>query len=322
MRIPCFQRAMAAALLAFATAAAGAAEPPRVVASITPVHSLVSAVMGRIGTPTLLLKGGASPHTYSLRPSDARALASARLIFWVGEDMERFLVRPLKTLGRNARKVTLLEAKGVTILKVREGGVWAEHGDHQGKHAHEQGEKHAKGHEHGEHDAHIWLDPRNAKAMAAAIVAALVKADPRNAAAYRANGARLAAKLDRLDRALDKDLASIRATPFVVFHDAYQYFERRYRLRAAGAITLDPGRKPGARRLREIRAAIGARGARCVFAEPQFRPSLVATVTEGTGAKAAILDPLGARIKPGAGAYFILMRRLSANLIGCLKGNG
>ncbi|MDH3232150.1 MAG: zinc ABC transporter substrate-binding protein [Alphaproteobacteria bacterium] len=319
--MPRFLRAKAApATLAFligsgAGIAAGAAEPPNVVASIGPVHSLVAGVMQGIGTPTLLLKGGASPHTYSLKPSDARALASARLIFWIGEDMERFLVRPLKTLGRKARTVTLLEAKGVAVLNVREAGVWAEHG-HGGRN-----EKHAKGHEHGEHDAHIWLDPRNAKAMAAAIVAALVKADPGNAAAYRANGMRLAAKLVALDRDLDKDLAPVRSAPFVVFHDAYQYFERRYRLRAAGAITLDPGRKPGARRLREIRAAIRARGARCVFAEPQFRPSLVATVTEGTGVRAAVLDPLGARIKPGAAAYFILMRRLSANLIDCLKSN-
>ncbi|HUT48546.1 MAG TPA: zinc ABC transporter substrate-binding protein [Alphaproteobacteria bacterium] len=295
---------------------ARAADPPGVVASIAPVHSLVAAVMGGVGTPTLLLKGGASPHTYSLRPSDARALASARLIFWIGEDMERFLVRPLKTLGRKARKIALLEAKGVTVLTVREGGVWAERGRGYRAETRTEGQKHG---EHGAHDAHIWLDPRNAKAMAAAIVTALVKADPANAATYRANAVRLAAELDALDRELDKDLAPVRTAPFVVFHDAYQYFERRYRLRAAGAITLDPGRKPGARRLAEIRAAIRAREARCVFAEPQFRPSIVATVTDGTGARAATLDPLGARIRPGADAYFMLMRRMAASLVGCLK---
>jgi len=301
------------AALLIGGAAAEAADPPRVVASIAPVHSLVAAVMAGVGTPTLLLKGGASPHTYSLRPSDARALASARLIFWIGEDVERFLIRPLKTLGRKARKVALLDAKGVTILSVREGGVWPEHDKKN------RAEMRAERNRRGERDAHIWLDPRNAKAMAAAIVTALAQADPGNAAAYRANGARLAAKLDALDRELDQDLAPVRSVPFVVFHDAYQYFEGRYRLRAAGAITLDPGRKPGARRLTEIRAAIRVRGARCVFAEPQFRPSLVATVMEGTDAKAAILDPLGARIRPGADAYFVLMRRMAASLVGCLK---
>jgi len=298
---------------------AAAAEPPRVVASIAPVHSLVAGVMRGVGTPVLLLKGGASPHTYSLRPSEAKALASADLIVWIGEDMERFLERPLKTLGRRAKKLELLEVKGVTRLKIREGRIWGAHDESRGedKQNKEHGEKHA----HGEVDAHIWLDPRNAKAMTAAIAAALIKVDPANAAAYRANATRLAEKLDALDRALDQAVAPVRTAPFIVFHDAYQYFERRYRLAAAGAITLDPGRSPGARRLAEIRRTIRERKARCVFAEPQFKPSLVATVIEGTGARAATLDPLGAEIAPGEEAYFTLMRRLAADLTACLKGN-
>jgi len=306
--------AVTVALADLMAGGASAAEPPKVVASITPVHSLVAGVMAGVGSPTLLLKGGASPHAYALKPSDARALASARLVFWIGEDMERFLERPLKTLARRARKIELIEAKGVTVLKQREGGVWGEHDSEKDGHAEKHGEENG-------HDAHVWLDPRNAKAMTASIVAALARADPGNAAAYRANGARLAAKLDTLDRELDGALAPVRGAPFIVFHDAFQYFERRYRLRAAGAITLDPGRTPGARRLAEIRKVIGARGARCVFAEPQFRPSLVATVIEGSGARAATLDPLGARLAPGPEAYFTLMRRLSTSLVGCLKGN-
>jgi zinc transport system substrate-binding protein len=307
-------------LLALAASIGGAAsaEPPKVVASIAPVHSLVAGVMRGVGTPTLLLKGGASPHTFSLRPSDAKALASARIVFWIGKDLEQFLVRPLKTLARNAERAELAEAKGLTVFKVREGGVWPAHADH-GDHGTEQTKEHGEHHEHGEIDAHLWLDPRNAKAMTAAIAAALIKADRANAAAYLANATRLAKKLDALDRELDRTLAPARGVHFIVFHDAYQYFERRYRLSAAGAITLDPGRSPGAWRLREIRRTIRERKARCVFAEPQFRPSIVATVIEGTGARAATLDPLGARIPPGEQAYFILMRRLAADLVGCLK---
>jgi len=314
-------RAGATAIVALLTVIGGvpgicAAEAPKVVASIVPVHSLVAGVMRGVGTPTLLLKGGASPHAFSLRPSDAKALASARIVFWIGEDMERFLVRPLKTLARKAQTVALIEAKGVATLKVREGGAWVRDDDgHKTRPTGKNGRPHA----HGEIDAHLWLDPRNAKAMTAAIAAALVKADHANAAAYRANAARLSAKLDTLDRELDRRLTPVRTARFIVFHDAYQYFERRYRLGAAGAITLDPGRTPGARRLRDIRKTIRKRKARCVFAEPQFRPSIVATVIEGTGARAATLDPLGARIAPGEEAYFTLMRRLAADLIGCLK---
>jgi zinc transport system substrate-binding protein len=305
---------------AIAGAPAGAAEAPRVVASILPIHALVAGVMRGVGRPVLLLKGGASPHTYALKPSDAQALASARVIVWIGEDLEQFLVRPLKTLGRRAHKVELMEAKGVALLKARRGGIWGEHrhgheehGEHHGK------EEHGEHHGHGEVDAHLWLDPRNAKAMTAAIATALIKADRANAATYLANAARLAEKLDALDRELDRAVAPVRAAPFVVFHDAYQYFERRYRLNAAGAITLDPGRTPGARRLAAIRKTIRTRKARCVFAEPQFQPRLVTTVIEDTGARAATLDPLGAGIPPGEEAYFTLMRRLAADLVGCLK---
>ena len=299
------------------------AEPPKVVASIAPVHSLVSGVMKGLGTPKLLLKGGASPHTYALRPSDAKALQSAHLVFWIGEDLERFLIKPLKTLGRKARKVALIEAEGGKVLNIRKGGVWNKHDD---GHGHEHGksestESHGKRQEHGDHDPHIWLDPRNAKAMVAAIVTALIKADRGNAATYRANGARLNRRLDALDRETTAVLAPVRRVPFVVFHDAYQYFERRYGLAAAGSLTLDPGRTPGARRLSEIRKTIRARHARCVFAEPQFQPGLVATTIEGTGARAATLDPLGARITPSENAYFTLMRRLSASLTACLKGS-
>jgi zinc transport system substrate-binding protein len=302
-----------ALMMALALVAAGAtrAEPPRVVASILPVHSLVAGVMGDIAKPYLLLKGGASPHSTALKPSDARALQRARLVFWVGAEMERFLIRPLGRLARKARKVALMEAKGVRLPPVRVGGVWGRRGPAPAGH----------GERAGTHDPHIWLDPRNATAMVAAIVTALAQADPDNAAAYRANGRKLAAKLAALDRELDDTLAPVRGVPFVVFHDAYQYFEQHYRLNAVGAVTLDPGRPPGARRLSAIRAAIRERGARCVFVEPQFRPTLVRTAREGTTARAAILDPLGAAIKPGPEAYFTLMRRLAASLARCLKGD-
>jgi len=280
--------------------------------------------MGELGKPYLLLKGGTSPHSYALRPSDARALQSARLVFWIGQELERFLSKPLKVLGAKARKVRLIEAKGVKTLRLREGGVWADHGDAHGQdkaRKPNKGQAHDREQGHGdeEHDAHIWLDPQNAKAMVSTIVAALAQADPDNAAAYRANAAALTGRLGALDRELEAKLAPVRASPFIVFHDAYQYLERRYRLRAAGSITLDPGRTPGARRLSEIREIIRARRAHCVFAEPQFRPGLVGTVIESTGARAATLDPLGARLKPGTEAYFTLMRRLADSLTGCLK---
>jgi zinc transport system substrate-binding protein len=165
---------------------------------------------------------------------------------------------------------------------------------------------------------HIWLDPINAKAMVSAIAAALGDADPGRAAVYAANAERLRARLDRLDAELAADLAPVAGRRYVVFHDAYRYFEKRYRLSPAGAITVNPARQPGARTVRAIRSRIIDLGAVCVFGEPQFEPALVATVIEGTPARPAVLDPLGADLEPGVDAYFTLMRNLAKSLVGCL----
>jgi zinc transport system substrate-binding protein len=304
-------RAASLALIALLLRAApAAAEPPRVVASIKPVHALVAAVMEGIGVPALLVPGNASPHLYSLRPSDAQRLAEAQLVFWIGPVHEAFLAKPLAALGDGARAVTLAEAPGVTLLRAREGGVW-EGGAHD--HASER-----RGHDSAEEDGHLWLDPGNAKAIVAAAARALAAADPANGARYRANAARTQEALSALDARLGALLAPVKTVPYLVFHDAYQYLERRYGLAAAGAITVAPERKPGARRVKEIRARIAAAGVACVFAEPQFEPGLVRTLVEGTGARTGVLDPLGADLAEGPGLYAAMMERLAGALARCL----
>lgn len=302
---------------------AAAAEAPGVVASIPPVHSLVAAVMKGVGEPYLLVDGAASPHDFSLSPRAARSLQTARAVFWVGPNLEAFLAKPLRALPRHAKVEAL--AAHVRLLDVR-GGAWE---THEHEHEHEAAhEKHGAAHDgdgrrgdhEGEHDKdmHIWLDPGNAAAMVGAIVATMQAVDPANGPAYAENGAALRRRLAALDAALAETLAPVKSAPYVVFHDAYRYFERHYGLNAIGSITVSPDRGPGVKRLQDIRAKIRATGARCVFAEPQFPPALVATVVEGTGAKPGTLDPLGAAIPPGPDAYFTLMESLAASLRDCL----
>jgi zinc transport system substrate-binding protein len=286
-------------------------EPPRVVASIEPVQSLVAGVMAGVGTPDLVVKGGGSPHSYSLRPSEARALARAQVIFWVGPNLESFLAKPLATLGAEARIVTLVEAPGVRLLPARVGGVWEADA--------EEGEA-GVGHEHGTYDPHIWLDPQNARAIVEAAVSALSETDPARLAIYRANGRQVEARLEALEVQMEKKLDPVRGVPFVVFHDAYQYLDRRFGLEAVGSLIVNPEQPPGARRLEEIRSRIIALHARCVFREPQFEPRLVAILIEATSAHIGVLDPLGADLPPGPEAYFTLMRRLADNLRDCLGG--
>jgi zinc transport system substrate-binding protein len=297
----------AAACLALAPRPAGAV--PRVAVSVKPLHSLVAAVMGEVGSPRLILSGAGSPHTYSLRPSEARLLESADLIFWVGGPLEGFLEKPLAALGSKAKTVAFSKAAGIATLPARKGGAWDEHW--HGDAAHDAGD--------GSLDGHLWLDPGNAKAVAGLAAQVLGEADPFNRERYRANAARLAARIDALDAELIRSLAPVRGVPYVVFHDAYQYFERRYELRAVGSVAVSPERSPGAKRVREIREKIRSLGARCVFGEPQFPPALLATLTEGTGARTGELDPLGAGLPAGPDAWFGLMRALADSLSGCLR---
>jgi zinc transport system substrate-binding protein len=297
--------------------AALAADPVKVVTSIKPVHSLVAGVMRGVAEPALLVKGAASPHSFNLRPSDARALNQADLVFWVGEDLETFLTKPIGSLADKAHPVALMEEANLTLLPTREGGAWErhDHGEHDGEHAHEGGHEH----EHGTHDAHVWLDVDNAAKMVATIAKELSEHDSANAARYKANATALTERLTALDAELKTTLAPVKDRPFVVFHDAYHYLEERYGLNAVGAITVSPDQRPSAQRLSQLRAKISSLDAACVFAEPQFEPTLVATVVEKTPAKRGTLDPLGASLDDGPELYFTLMRGMAASLVSCLK---
>jgi zinc transport system substrate-binding protein len=294
-----------AVLAAFAVPRAQAT-PPAVVASIKPVYSLIAGVMAGVGTPTLIVGGAASPHAYSLRPSDARALAAAQLVFWVGPSMESFLVKPLAALSGGAEVVELDRAPGVTTLRAREGGAWEPDADAPPPVASETV------------DGHLWLDIGNARAIVRDAASRLAALDPVNAERYGANARDLERKLDALDQELRADFFPLAGRPFVVFHDAYQYLEHRYALEAVGAISVDPDRPIGARRIADIRAKIVSSGTRCVYGEPQFTPALLATVTDGTGARAGTLDDLGTDLPDGPGLYFSLMRNIAGALSDCL----
>lgn len=310
---------------ASATAALPAwADAPKVVVSIKPIHSLVAAVMRGVGDPVLLVRGGASPHSYTMKPSDAKALSAADLVVWVGPELEGFLEKPLKANAPKATRLTLMEQTGLTLLQTREGGAWEAH-DHgheeRGHKDHDhKGHDHAADHDddHDELNSHIWLDPANARTIVTATADALAARDPADAEAYRTNADRTLQAIDALDAELKAALAPLKDKPFVVFHDAYQYFEARYDLSAVGSITVSPDRRPSAKRLSAIRAKIAGLNAACVFAEPQFEPTLVRTVVEGTKARTGVLDPEGADLPEGEALYPTLMRNLAASLRGCL----
>ena len=312
--------ALVSSLLLGSTAMAA----PNVVASIKPVHSLVAAVMEGVGEPTLIVRGAASPHTYALRPSDAGALQDADLVFWTGAGMELFLADALTTLSAEAEVVELSQAPGITLLPVREGGTFEAHShegdshDHEHDHEEHDHEGHDHDHDHAGGDMHFWLDPQNAIHMVDAIATALSTADPENATAYAANAEREKADLVALQAELTATLAPVADKPFLVFHDAYQYFENRFGLTVAGSVTVTPDVMPGAQRIDALRARVAELGATCIFAEPNFEPTIIAAITEGSTAKAGVLDPEGGALTEGPNLYPELLRGLADSLVDCL----
>ena len=302
---------VAAMCLSAAFAAAFSANAQvRVVASIKPVHSLVAAVMSGAGEPELIIRGATSPHTFSLRPSDARNIQDAEVIFMIGDALETSLAGSIETLGREARVVKLADTDGLMRLPLREGATFEDH-DHEDDGDHEA-------HEDESFDMHIWLDPVNARTMVRAIAATLSAADPANAPAYESNAQAVSGRLDELIGRIDAEVAAVRGRPFILFHDAYHYFEDRFRLSAAGSASVSPDRPPGARRITQLRERVSELGVVCVLAEPQFDPRLANVIIEGTSAKLGTVDPLGAVLDSGPDMYFALLNDMAASFTNCL----
>jgi zinc transport system substrate-binding protein len=296
-----------------ATLRVASAQAVEVVVTIKPLHAMVARVMAGAGSPHLLVQGALSPHIYALRPSDASKLNTADIFVRMSDAMEPFTTRIVKSLPQRVQVLTLEDTPGLRRLPRRTGATFAEAGD---------GHNHSHSHDHAAIDGHAWLDPMNAKHMADQIAEALSAKAPAEAATFRANATELKTALDALSAELARDLAPIAGKPYVVFHDALQYFEQRYGLKAVGSIAISPEIAPGVRRLSLLRQQIASLKAECVLAEPQLDMRLVNAVVEGTGARVGTIDPEGLRIAPGPDHYFTLLRGLVRDLKACLAPTG
>ena len=339
----------------------------KVVTSIKPLHSLASYLMDGVGKPDLIVDGYASPHGFSMKPSHAKMLQNADLIFWVGEDLESFLEKPLSSIAKKAEKIELMEIKGLNVLKFRERNIFDEHDhddhddhgkkkddhddhdhddhgkkeddhddhdhddhgkkeehddhddhdDHGKKEEHDDHDDHDEheGHAHGEYDPHIWLDPMNAKVILNEMVEHLIENDPKNEAKYKSNLDKALKDVDKLTIDVMTELSN--SVSSIVFHDAYQYFEKRFNVNILGAFTVNTDVMPGAEQLAEIREIIEHDKVACVFSEPQFNPDIIKAVAKDMNIKTGVVDPLGATLDPGKDLYFKLIRNMSASFKGC-----
>ena len=324
-------------ILSFLTLFTSANAENKVVASIKPIHSLASYLMDGVAKPDLIVDGYASPHGFAMKPSHAKMLQNADIVFWVGEDLENFLEKPLNSIATKAEKIEFMDLKGLVKLKFRERNIFDDHDDHdhdehakKDDHDDHDHDEHAKkedghddhddhdgheGHHHGEFDPHIWLDPINAKTILFEMSKHLIENDPKNEATYRANLSKACKEIDKLTANVSSELTNSVAS--IVFHDAYQYFEKRFDVNILGAFTVNTDVLPGAEQLAEIREIIEHDKVACVFSEPQFNPDIIKAVAKDMNIKTGVVDPLGATLNPGKDLYFDLIKNMSNSFKGC-----
>ena len=320
----------------------------KVVTTIKPLHSLISRIMESRGEPQLIIEGTNNPHTFVFKPSHAEMLEEADIVFWIGEDLEAFMEKPLDSLAKNAKKIAFMESESIEKLKFREKNIFDDHDDHDDHDGHEdeheghddhddhdghkdddhddhddhdghedehEGHDDHDDHKHGEFDAHIWLDPENAKEMVKIIRDELIKIDPEGQRQYSVNTAGATLELDNLINNVEKELS--KDISYVVFHDAYQYFETRFGVTSAGALTLNPDVLPGAKQIADIQDLIRDKGIKCIFSEPQYNPKIIETLGNDMNISTGVMDPLGAFIEEGPSMYGELINGITNSIKEC-----
>jgi zinc transport system substrate-binding protein len=321
---------------------------PVIVTSIKPVSMVVAAIAGDKAEIQQIVSSTASPHDFAMRPSDLKKIINADTVVWVGESLERFLEKPLENAGKEDSSIEWLALDGMALHnfakehhhedeseeahddhdhEAHDDHDHEEHGDHDHEahddHDHEAHGDHDEhegheGHHHDGVDPHVWLSPDNARILAKAVTTRLVSLDSANAKYYKDNLASFEKGLSAKDAEIRSALNKVNKVPYIVFHDGYSYFEQHYGLSHAGEITVSPERKPGAKKVAEIRHEIQENKVQCVFSEPQFSPAIVKTLLEGSDVKTAPLDPLGSKVKMGTNAYFSFLDSLSGQFLSCL----
>ena len=314
-----------------------------VVTTIKPLHSLISSVMEGVGKPSLIIEGTNNPHTFVFKPSHAEMIENADIVFWIGEDLEAFMEKPLESLAKNAKTISFMDLASIEKLKFREQNIFDDHDDHghddhddhghkdddhddhddhdghddehDGHDDHDDHAGHHDGHNHGEFDAHIWLDPANAKEMVLEISHELSELDPSNKSKYEDNASKTIVALDKLIEEVDKSLS--KDISYIVFHDAYQYFEKRFGVIPAGALTLNPDVLPGAKQIADIQDVINDKGIKCIFSEPQYNPKIIETLGNDMNISTGVMDPLGAYIDAGPSMYSDLINQIANSIKDC-----
>ncbi len=305
---------MVTAAVFLSAVAANADGSGKVAGSIAPLHSIVSGVTKGAETVELIIPAEVSPHGFSMKPSAIRKMTGAKAVFYIGDDFETFLLKPLNSLPKQVRKFPVAEISGIKLLNTVNRNTRKNNNRH-----HEHGHEEHHGHHHGNYDMHVWLSPENAEKIAVTVAKKMSQINPKKRNLYKKNLRKFIKRLKNLDAEIRNELAGLEKIPYAVFHDSYRYFEREYGLNPVGSVTINPEAPPSVAEIKRIRSSIREEGAVCVFSEPQFGKRIIQTVVEGTKAKTGVLDPLGKGLIPGPDLYVEMMKNLAHSMKKCLS---
>ncbi len=295
---------------------------PNVVVSVAPIHSLMAGVMHGIGKPVLVFNSGVSPHTNSISPSAIKSLVHADLVVWVGPGYETAMNKTIAQLEENILIKALIAEENLTVHNIRQGGQWERHDHGSVEEIPEadldQAISDVDLEQHLYSDPHLWLSTSNGLMMIDFFQQWLSELDPVNKSKYSKNAIDMKNRVKDFQSIATGQLESVHSQPYLVYHDAYQYFEKEFDMNAVGSVSTNPQQPPGAKRIHELRQLIVDQKIKCIFREPQFESRIIEVLSEGNDIKTGKLDPLGIDIAPGDGLWFKLMTQLSNTIKDCL----
>lgn len=301
--------------------------------SIPPLAGIIAPLLDENDQISVILKPGASPHGFQLKPSDLRGLQSSDLIVWVGSPVDSWMQKTITNLDK--ANVNLAKISGIETYPVRKGGLWEVHHHHElgEKDEHEGHEDHEDHEDHESHsakellsiDGHLWMSYKNSLLLVKVVSKQLQQLKPNQTDQINQTTQAWLNKLQQTHKRIQQQLLPVKNKPYMVLHDAYQYFEKQYGLNGIGSIQLNPSITPSLKRVAKIRAKIKQGAVKCVFKEPQFPEKRVLAVTKGLDVQVGSLDPMGIvseefqqKNQQDFMNYDLFMIQLSHQFIDCL----
>ncbi len=290
----------------FAPLSVAQAKSLKVIATIKPLYSLVANVMGDVGQLDLMVSGGLDPHIYRLKPSNIRQIHNSDVVFYIDPDLEIFLKRIFKRKYNNFTAVPLAQAKDMHLIPYRTSKIWYQDTDNPKETPKDSPQ-----------DLHIWLDPANARRMVRVIEETLSELDPANSLTYIRNAQKTIARLYRMEEDIREQLRPFRKNPMIVYHDAFQYFEKAFGLKSIGAIILKSDQTPSVKHIRALKRLARTKNVTCVLGAPGANPRIATVVMSDTDAGFSIVDPLGLYLDKSTDLYFDMMHEMAQSIVDC-----